>query len=475
MILNPEQDDILSRLGVSYGGWRLIRGPPGTGKSTLIAIMACALLQFCGTGVLLVAPSNGAASKLYGSVTAVQKILGITDPACRPLRLFRKYYEMDHFYAFFDPEGSALDGSLSRCTNEEAAEILEDETEDWYTRQLEAEDRRLMDDPDNGIMAAVIQAYQDNNLHEAAGVLDASLSRNSKRARQQKHYDAARAALKAERPYKNKEVKKPSRKDLQSLALDIANQLFGARRMVICTADNATSFLATEGIFRDCMSWTAMFDGQTLATEVSTLSVAAGTISRQRVLDEFARKTPLDSMILVGDEKQGVPLVQSQQDHANIFGPQMELSTFERLVKVGMPVETLLEQHRMVPFFRELPSQRCYDGQLRDSQEVQSRILSEKERCALKKIHKEQIPEAKATKEYENRHLRHLLLDVPDTEESKEKETSLQIEHVKHLRDDRPGQVSGPRRPSDSTGDHHPHLLQCSEKGVYPCPFKARG
>ena len=427
MVLNLEQDEILRKLGVSYGGWRLIRGPPGTGKSTLIAIIACALLQFAGTGVLLVAPSNGAASKLYGSIKAVQTILGITDPDCQPLRLFRKYYEMDHFFAYFDPEGSAEIGTLSRGTDEEIADILEDATDDWYTRQLEAEDRRLMDDPSNGLMAAVIQAFEDNNLHETGGAQDVLRSMDPKHARQRDHYLAARNALQKLRPYKERKVKEPSRRDLQGLACDVANHVIGPRRIIVCTADMATSWLARESIFRDVKSLTALFDEQTLATEASTLSVAAGTINWQRVTDEFAGKTPLDSMMLVGDEKQGVPLVQSQQDHANLFGPQMELSTFERLVKVGVPVDTLLEQHRMVPFLRELPSHRCYGDKLRDALEVQSRMLSSKEQLILRSIIHERALSAMTSRRDENRELRHLLLDVPDTEEGKEKETSSRL------------------------------------------------
>ncbi len=34
------------------------------------------------------------------------------------------------------------------------------------------------------------------------------------------------------------------------------------------------------------------------------------------------------------------------------------------LVKGAVPVDTLLEQHRMAPLLRELPSQRCYVDKL---------------------------------------------------------------------------------------------------------------
>ena len=427
--LNPEQDRILSTLGDTYGGWRLIRGPPGTGKSTLIAVLACTLLSFSGMGILLVAPSNGAASKLFGSLVAVSDILQISDPACKPLRLFRKYYELDYFFAYFDPEGSAEDGNLTRLPDDEAVEILEDNMDDWYSRQLASEDRRLVDDPKHGVMAAVIQAFEDKNLFETAGAHSTATGAGTKLARQIAHYRAAETALAKLKLHKEHkcEKEKSCGRELKKLASAVADQIIGSRRVIVCTADNATSLTARQSIFRDCKAWSCMFDEQTLATEASTLSVAAGTVGWGRVNDEFGGVTPLDSMLLVGDEKQGTPLVQSQQDEMNLFGPQMELSTFERLVKVGFPVETLLEQHRMVPFFRELPSKRCYDGLLRDSLEVQSRRLSDRERQSLRRILQKPTLDTEATAETENRHLRHLLLDVPGTTEGKEQQTASRL------------------------------------------------
>ena len=427
--LNPEQDKILSTLGDAYGGWRLIRGPPGTGKSTLIAVLACTLLSFSGLGILLVAPSNGAASKLFGSLVAVLDILQISDPACKPLRLFRKYYELDHFFAYFDPEGSAEEGNLTRLTDDEAVEILEDNMDDWYSRQLASEDRRLVDDPKHGVMAAVIQAFEDNNLFETAGVHGTVEGAGTKLARQTNHYRTAKKALAELKLHKDHrcDLEKNCRWKLKKLAFAVADQIIGTRRVIICTADSTTSLMAKESIFRDCKAWSCMFDEQTLATEASTLSVAAGTVRWQRVSDEFGGVTPLDSMLLVGDEQQGTPLVQSHQDEKNLFGPQMELSTFERLVKVGFPVDTLLEQHRMVPFFRELPSKRCYDGLLRDSLEVRSRRLSDRERQSLRRLLRKPTLDTEATAETENRHLRHLLLDVPGTTEEKEQQTASRL------------------------------------------------
>ena len=395
MVLNSEQDDIIRSMGQTHHGWTLWRGPPGTGKSTTIALMAHSLLQFEGIAVYACAPSNGAASKLFGSIKQWMQLAGVDDPTLLPLRVFRKYHERRHIISsLFPTYQDTLENGKKKREPQPVFHAAQLEEDDWYTRQLLAENKRLMDDPDNGLMAAVLKAVKDGNFHEQALARTSDGPRDGRHIRQMKHFREARASLvKLQAKMKNQSIWYDD-KEREKYVADVRNQVLGERRCVVSTVNNATSLLLRDAVFRDSKAVVIIVDEQSLDTDASTIGLLAGLISEERTMHEFGGRPPVVQMILVGDDKQGRPVVKSAQEGLNIFGDQARLSTFERLIQLGMPVHTLFEQRRMAPILRELPSERCYGGQLRDSSETQRRLLNLKQIIALAALFGKNQPDA---------------------------------------------------------------------------------
>lgn len=60
-----------------------------------------------------------------------------------------------------------------------------------------------------------------------------------------------------------------------------------------------------------------------LATDADLLHILAGLITEERVKNEFDGVNPITHVELIGDHKQGSPLVRSDIAKANVFGPQL--------------------------------------------------------------------------------------------------------------------------------------------------------
>jgi superfamily I DNA and/or RNA helicase len=160
-----------------------------------------------------------------------------------------------------------------------------------------------------------------------------------------------------------------------------------------------------------------MIDEAGLQTDADLVHILAKLINPERVIDEFGGKNPIVTVILVGDEKQGSPIVKSDTAKANVFGPQLMMSPFVRFSLSGFPMDHLWEQHRMVETLCRLPSARGYDGKLRTSNAALSRRMTFRQRGILKallqaNLSKLEHPTNKERDCVEEQHLRHWLLDV---------------------------------------------------------------
>lgn len=121
--------------------------------------------------------------------------------------------------------------------------------------------------------------------------------------------------------------------------------------------------------------------------------------------------------MLVGNQKQGAPIVRSDSAEANVFGPQLAMSPFLRFILSGFPLEHLWEQHRMVEILCSLPSRRVYDGLLRTSREACIRRMTLEQNVILTNLRQFdpstlRYPSNKERAYVEDQHSRHWLLDV---------------------------------------------------------------
>ena len=434
--LNPEQENILRDIGNANGGFSLIRGPPGTGKSTTISLLINAYLQFPGVAVYGCAQSNGAVNRLAACTTAAMTLLDDTDPRKKPLRAGRKYHERQHIENLIGQEIARSINLQSQSNVQEPSQQVEDSSIevskaedrdvdspdgdiDIFSRVLEAEDKRLWANPDDGLMGSVHQAIVTGQLHQDDDVVWKETKwADSKRELQRQTFLEAKVALERVRLQVASQKGVPFGDLIESDIGKIRKQILGAQRLILSTTANATNLLLRDAIFRDSKFVVVIIDEQSLETDASTAALIAGLIDRTRIEREFEGEPPVIHVVLVGDEKQGSPLIKSEQSGVNFFGPQAALSTFRRLVESGFPVQTLLEQHRMAPILRELPSRRGYDDLLRDSAAVKARRLDPAaKRCLQQYFHvdfkgmfQDQTAELQAYSE--DQYVRHLMLNV---------------------------------------------------------------
>ena len=441
IILNNQQEHIFRDIGTSHSGWTLLRGPPGTGKSTLIAMLIDAYLRFDGVGVYACAPSNGAVDRLSAAILQQYKRTQPPRITHEYLRVLRKGLEMQYLWDILDPKGKA---KKARDTRDIASGVLQggpvSKVGVSLRRQQDANIKRLMDNPEHSVMAAVLQAATTGNLREMpearlqpvpkpeGAVVTSSDVRQTDFQNALEPVKVLKDHLVRARGVHRPEWSFSQKKQLERQAVEyVRRQIVGTYRLIVSTIGNAMSTMINDRAFRDCKAVVIIVDEESLDTDPGTLSLLTGLINEERT--EFGGSSPVVQFILVGDKNQGAPVVKSEQDNANVFGPQLALSTFERLVKAGLPVETLLEQYRMVPLLRKLPSERCYSGQLYDSAETKSRRLNQNQEVSLKQYFDIDFPKIKPEVDEvvhnnaNQQFLRHMLLNVPNSKAEIEKTT----------------------------------------------------
>ena len=435
MKLNRQQEQIFRDIGTSCAGWTLLRGPPGTGKSTLIAMFVDAYLRFDGVGVYVCAPSNGAVNRISSAILQQYKRTQPPRATHDYLRVFRKGLEMQHLWDALDPKAKAkrdkesrdsASGVIGRGSVSKVGVSLK--------RQQDANQKRLIDSPESSVMAAVLKAAGTGNLRELPEARsqpdprEPNAAPTAKDIRQIDYHQAVKpldvlkryvlAAKSLNRP----ELDHFQKKDLERQVVDyVRKQVVGSYRLIVSTIGNAMSTMIHDRAFRDCKAVVIIVDEESLDTDPGTISLLAGLTANV--------STPVVQIILVGDENQGAPVVKSEQEDANVFGPQLALSTFERLVKAGIPVETLLEQYRMAPLLRKLPSERCYGAQLYDSPETRSRRMNQNQEVCLKQYFGIDFSKVNADvdevvhNDADQQFLRHMLLNVPNSKAEIEQTT----------------------------------------------------
>jgi AAA domain len=163
--LNQEQMSILSGAPYSRAGFKLIRGPPGCGKTTLIAMLAQLYLGAPGVAVMVLAGSNGSTDRSFESLDGWIRKDQNLDQSLWPLRIHKKHVELAHFLDKLDPRRTQ---AKIRAAKEIAASMLEEENPSdqrlYYERQQHAEKHKHMSDPESGVAAAVLQVLRNNAL-----------------------------------------------------------------------------------------------------------------------------------------------------------------------------------------------------------------------------------------------------------------------------------------------------------------------
>lgn len=418
--LNQEQQKILSNAPFSRAGFKLIRGPPGCGKTTLIAMLAQLYLGAPGLGVMVLAGSNGSTDRSYETLDKWMRKDQCLDGHLWPLRVHKQYIEYKHFMSVLDTLGTK---SRLEAGERNAAQIIVEADElpqrIFYERQRHAEELKHMSNADSGIAAAILEAMRIGKLPGAP-----SSGKSARHSMHDYHRVEAESGLSKLMMYRGRRVKglpmrlKSEDKDeIKTAFMDVARYIVGTKRLIATTVGNATSRVLQDCVFRDTQHVVVIMDEAGLATDADLIHILAKLFTSERVESEFNGKNPIVTVVLVGDHKQGAPIVKSDTAKANTFGPQLAMSPFVRFASTSFPLESLWEQHRMVEILCKLPSSRCYDGMLRTSVGALSRRMTLQQREILVGLFGADFSRVKCRPDEqrsyaEDQHLRHWLLDV---------------------------------------------------------------
>jgi len=418
--LNQEQMNILSNAPFSQAGFKLIRGPPGCGKTTLIAMLAQLYLGAPGVAVMVLAGSNGSTDRSFESLDQWIRKDQSLDPSLWPLRIHKKHVELAHFFNILDPRSNEDENQAAK---EKVASVLDDNNPTaqrlYYERQQYAEKRKHMSDPGSGVAAAVVQVLRDGRLPTMPPPCNATSKQTH-----DVHRSQAEEGFEKIMPHWNRlsrgirrKLNANERYEVRNAFDGIARYLIGTKRLIVSTVGKATSSILQDCAFRDAKHIIVVMDEAGLQTDADLVHILANLINPERVSGEFGGVNPIVTVVLVGDEKQGSPIVKSDTAKANIFGPQLMMSPFVRFSLSGFPMEHLWEQHRMVEILCKLPSVRGYEGKVRTSNAALSRRMTFRQREILKTLlqaefSKLKYPTNKERDYIEDQHLRHWLLDV---------------------------------------------------------------
>jgi hypothetical protein len=418
---NLEQEKILRSCHVSFAGLRVIWGPPGTGKTFLATKLAEIFLRCPNTGVAIFGPSNGSTDRIFDAVHGWLKGK-VPGPPYEALRAHRRAVELEHFWKVIDPFGQGDKRKQQKDTGVPSTPVGQ-----YYARQKEAAQKKLMQNPDAGVTAAILSAARTGQLF---GQTKRSIVQESDFRRAKEQLPMLKKLL--DRAHKR--YGKPLHKDERHIAFQawdlIRRQVVGSRKLLVSTLGNATSSLLSDSTMRDSKHVVLILDEQALDTDVSLINTLVGFINKERVENEFRNTTPIVNVILIGDHRQNSPLIKSNEARANIFGPQLAHSPFVRFFKSGFKIDVLLEQHRMAPVICGLSNIRCYDGRLRSSQRAWGRRLTQNQKEFIMEYFdinflELDIPVDSTSNSMfvEDQYVRHMLLNVPGGKAQVEKST----------------------------------------------------
>ncbi|ERF72040.1 hypothetical protein EPUS_04958 [Endocarpon pusillum Z07020] len=418
--LNLEQRNILADAPYSRAGFKVIVGPPGCDKTTLIAMLAGLYAQDSKVGVLVAASSNGSTDRLFETVNDWERNDPRADTSPLPLHVHKKQDEFNYFWSVLNPAES----TARKQTQDDRSSLILKEADDSprrfsYERQQDAEKRKHLSDVNSGVGAMVLKAVQDGELP----AVRASGNPASKRMHDA-HRARAASSLSVLMRYRiqlkndtSKHLRPADNFAIRKAFEAVARYMIGTKRLIVSTVGNATSTILKDCIFRDAKHVVLIMDEAGLATDADLIHLIVSLITPERIEAEFGGENPILTVVLVGDERQGCPLIKSDIAKANVFGPQLSMSPFLRCALSGFPMAHLWEQHRMVPVICKLPSTRGYEGKLRTSDEAMCRRMSIPQRTILMDLLefdslKLKYPPNEDPIRAQDQHLRYWLLDV---------------------------------------------------------------
>jgi hypothetical protein len=371
---SDEQVNVIHGIRKTVNGMLLLQGGGGSGKSKVLATMATFLAR-AGFHVLATAPAHTTTNRILQTIEALQD--DNTPDIERPVRAFRIGHEKLNLLDQEDLEADLLAEWMGSDADLEIESL--NIAHELETMQLWIADpkKRAFALPYKSISQLVLtNAINKDTKHMASYPTPPHARKRKFKGAPQVEYEAQidfyeefRRFLSLSETSHVKDWDQDDKRKIRHVRKILMQAVTADKRIMVTTTGNVNSDvlkgwadggkLAMNGI-------AVLIDEAQWMKEVSTWGLLFKSNWREHIV----------TTVFAGDKTQLTPQSRARAAEIAEFGPQNEVSWFNRLINGGAKTYQLTMQHRMHPVLSDFPNRRVYGSSTRDARETTKRIVS---------------------------------------------------------------------------------------------------
>ena len=374
---SPEQEKAIRNIRKTRGGFQIIKGPAGSGKTSAMCGIA-KFIRLAGMGIIAAAPSHVSTQNLYDRLA--ERFAGepIDD---LPLRCYPSRHEFD----YYKNAAKSVDPFVLQRLEENEVDLEELEYDEDLSNMLDVEKQtrkeKPIPNPSVGIAARVRQAIFESPRRFKA-MAKYPPTKDMVKKLEGELYSTKEAIEAVYGPNPNKPSEEVDMLDeAQRLLIKYENNGFDSfdpveakkfriswkecsRAVVACgnifvtTLNNLHSDLLSLTIGKNGKGFVLLIDEVAMEIEPAIWAAWVCTFNVDRIRKEFGGKNPIKAVVLSGDPEQKGPLVTSEK--FNEFASQLGYSILDRHNDSGWLTDNFTTQQRQMPSIACLSEHRVY-------------------------------------------------------------------------------------------------------------------